>query len=110
MENAPFTCALCADRDVCQAPCAWLERRLPKLPPAYREKPSGLWPEKTLVLEVIPPSRSTVSRVRRRLTRRQRTAVDLVLVRGLSERAAARRIRISRNALRKRLARAFRRL
>ena len=108
MDRIQFSCAICPDRDVCQDPCAWLERRLPKRASDYREKPSPLWPDTTLLRRLVPGSNRPFAQLRRVLTRRQRSALELVFVKGLSEREAARRLRIRQNALRRRLARAFR--
>ena len=105
MPHVRFSCERCPSVDVCQAPCPAVERRLPQVPCAYREKTYGLWPEIALVQPFMPPSRGDLPDLRLLLTRRERQALHLVFVDNLSQAAAAKRLRITRSALRNRLER-----
>jgi len=104
MNQQLFTCDLCPDRDVCQAPCEWMEAQLPaEPPPGHLEQTYGLFPPSTLARPLGPPSNGPVRRFEALLTPDQWRALRLVYVEGLSQHQTALRLGLTRSALRNRL-------
>ena len=107
MEKVRFSCAVCPEREVCQAPCDWLLSQLPRPPALYRERTYGLWPESTLVCRLRPAPGGRLERFRGVLSAREWEALELVYAEGLSQREAAERIGCHRSTLRTHLRRAL---
>lgn len=107
MNEPQFNCAVCPEREVCQAPCDWLLSQLPRPPALHRERACGLWPESTLARPLKPASNGRLERFRPLLTALEWEAVRLVYVEGLSQREAADRSGCHRSTIRVRLRRAL---
>lgn len=110
MEPLEFSCRLCPDRDVCQAPCPWMEAQLPHEPAHHREKTYGLWPSSTVGRAFVPPSNSRLPSLLRRLTTREWQVLRLIYRDGLTQREAARKLSLSRRTVRDCVERARRKL
>ena len=99
-DRPAFDCCACPDREVCQAPCDWMERQLPTMPPTYLEKTYGLWPSTTLGRVRVPPSNGRVTQFGRRLTNREWEVVRLVYREGMTQSEVSRKLSLSRSTVR----------